>query len=124
MRLLGNIVWFLCAGLLSFIGWSLAGIILCLTVILIPFGLQCFKIAGFGLFPFGKSISPSSNVSSLIFNIIWILVIGWELAVIHLASAFLLCITIIGIPFALQSIKMAGISLFPFGITIYKRGIN
>ncbi|HHF7041947.1 TPA: YccF domain-containing protein [Streptococcus mutans] len=124
MRLLGNIVWFLCAGLLSFIGWSLAGIILCLTVILIPFGLQCFKIAGFGLFPFGKSISPSSNVSSLIFNIIWILAIGWELAVIHLASAFLLCITIIGIPFALQSIKMAGISLFPFGITIYKRGIN
>ncbi|WP_019803977.1 YccF domain-containing protein [Streptococcus mutans] len=118
MRLLGNIVWFLCAGLLSFIGWSLAGIILCLTVILIPFGLQCFKIAGFGLFPFGKSISPSSNVSSLIFNIIWILAIGWELAVIHLASAFLLCITIIGIPFALQSIKMAGISLFPFGITI------
>jgi len=124
MRLLGNIIWFLCAGLLSFIGWSLAGIILCLTVILIPFGLQCFKIAGFGLFPFGKSISPSSNVSSLIFNIIWILAIGWELAVIHLASAFLLCITIIGIPFALQSIKMAGISLFPFGITIYKRGIN
>ncbi|BAH88324.1 YccF domain-containing protein [Streptococcus mutans] len=120
MRLLGNIVWFLCAGLLSFIGWSLAGIILCLTVILIPFGLQCFKIAGFGLFPFGKSISPSSNVSSFIFNIIWILVIGWELAVIHLASAFLLCITIIGIPFALQSIKMAGISLFPFGITIIK----
>ncbi|MCB4998930.1 YccF domain-containing protein [Streptococcus mutans] len=120
MRLLGNIVWFLCAGLLSFIGWSLAGIILCLTVILIPFGLQCFKIAGFGLFPFGKSISPSSNISSLIFNIIWILVIGWELAVIHLASAFLLCITIIGIPFALQSIKMAGISLFPFGITIIK----
>lgn len=120
MRLLGNIVWFLCAGLLSFIGWSLAGIILCLTVILIPFGLQCFKIVGFGLFPFGKSISPSSNVSSLIFNIIWILAIGWELAVIHLASAFLLCITIIGIPFALQSIKMAGISLFPFGITIIK----
>ena len=120
MRLLGNIVWFLCAGLLSFIGWSLAGIILCLTVILIPFGLQCFKIAGFGLFPFGKSISPSSNVSSLIFNIIWILANGWELAVIHLASAFLLCITIIGIPFALQSIKMAGISLFPFGITIIK----
>lgn len=120
MRLLGNIVWFLCAGLLSFIGWSLAGIILCLTVILIPFGLQCFKIAGFGLFPFGKSISPSSNVSSLIFNIIWILAIGWELAVIHLASAFLLCITIIGIPFTLQSIKMAGISLFPFGITIIK----
>ena len=120
MRLLGNIVWFLCAGLLSFIGWSLAGIILCLTVILIPFGLQCFKIAGFGLFPFGKSISPSSNVSSLIFNIIWILAIGWELAVIHLASAFLLCITIIGIPFALQSIKMADNSLFPFGITIIK----
>lgn len=120
MRLLGNIVWFLCAGLLSFIGWSLAGIILCLTVILIPFGLQCFKIAGFGLFPFGKSISPSSNVSSLIFNIIWILAIGWELAVVHLASAFLLCTTIIGIPFALQSIKMAGISLFPFGITIIK----
>lgn len=120
MRLLGNIVWFLCTGLLSFIGWSLAGIILCLTVILIPFGLQCFKIAGFGLFPFGKSISPSSNVSSLIFNIIWILAIGRELAVIHLASAFLLCITIIGIPFALQSIKMAGISLFPFGITIIK----
>lgn len=122
MRLLGNIVWFLCAGLLSFIGWSLAGIILCLTVILIPFGLQCFKIAGFGLFPFGKSISPSSNVSSLIFNIIWILAIGWELAVIHLASAFLhyyyrnsLCITVY---------QDGWHQSFSFWYNDYKRGIN
>ncbi|MFC3931411.1 YccF domain-containing protein [Streptococcus dentapri] len=118
MRLLGNLIWFLCSGLWSGLAWYAIGILLCLTIIGIPFGLQCFKIGSFGFFPFGKTIVPSSRFSNLLFNLIWIFLFGWELALMHLVSSALLCLTIIGIPFALQSIKMAGISLLPFGVTI------
>ncbi|MGT2751088.1 YccF domain-containing protein [Streptococcus orisasini] len=118
MKVLGNIIWFFCSGLWAAIAWYIVGFLLCITVIGIPFGLQCFKIGSFGLFPFGKNLVFSSRFFSLFWNIIWILLFGWELAMLHLASAALLCITIIGIPFAIQSVKMAGISLFPFGIEI------
>ncbi|WP_273449606.1 YccF domain-containing protein [Streptococcus ferus] len=120
MKLLGNIIWFFASGLWAWIGWTLAGLVLCLTIVGIPFGLQCFKIGRFGLFPFGKQIEIGQGLGSLLLNIIWILLLGWELALMHLCSAFILCLTIIGIPFAMQSIKMAGISLFPFGATIYQ----
>lgn len=118
MRVLGNIIWFFCAGLWAALAWYAVGLLLCITVLGIPFGLQCFKIGSFGLFPFGKTIVFSNRFSSLLGNIIWILLVGWELALLHLASAAVLCITIIGIPFAVQSVKMAGISLFPFGVEI------
>ncbi len=118
MRLLGNLIWFFCSGLWAGLVWFVAGLVLCLTIIGIPFGIQCFKIASFGFFPFGKDVVPASSFSSLFFNILWIILIGWELALMHLVSAVLLCLTIIGIPFALQSIKLAAISLFPFGVSI------
>ncbi|OZV22997.1 YccF domain-containing protein [Streptococcus sobrinus] len=118
MRLLGNLIWFFCSGLWAGLAWFFVSLLLCLTIVGIPFGLQCFKIGSFGLFPFGKDIVPASNFSSLFFNIIWIIFFGWELAAMHLASAIVLCLTIVGIPFALQSIKLAGISLFPFGVTV------
>ena len=119
MKTLGNIIWFLFAGLWSWLSWTFVGLLLCITVIGIPFGIQCFKIGNFGLFPFGKRIEASTNIGSLFLNLIWILIFGWELALLHLFSAFLLAITIIGLPFAAQSVKMAGISLFPFGAKIH-----
>lgn len=120
MRTLGNIIWFMAAGFWSWLVWVSTGLLLCITVIGIPFGIQCFKIANFGLFPFGKVITPSNRVSSFLWNIIWILLFGWELFMIHIITAFILCITIIGIPFANQSFKLAMLSLFPFGVTIKK----
>ncbi|MEQ9764710.1 YccF domain-containing protein [Streptococcus sp. ZJ151] len=120
MSFIGNVIWFLFAGLWAFIIWTIIGILLCLTIVGIPFGLQCFKIASFGLFPFGKEVILSSRGTSLLLNLIWILLFGWELALLHLTSAFFLCITIIGIPFAKQCLKLTQISLFPFGITIIK----
>ena len=119
MKTLGNIIWFLFAGLWSWLSWTFVGLLLCITVVGIPFGLQCFKIGNFGLFPFGKRIEASTSIGSLLLNIFWILIFGWELALLHLFSALLLAITVIGLPFALQSVKLAGISLFPFGAKIH-----
>lgn len=121
MRSLGNLIWFVCSGFWAWIGWTVAGCLLCVTIVGIPFGIQCFKIARFGLFPFGKEIAPGSGAGSLLLNVIWIVVCGWELALMHLASALALCVTVVGIPFALQSVKLAVISLFPFGARIYER---
>ncbi|MGT2933362.1 YccF domain-containing protein [Streptococcus catagoni] len=115
MKILGNLIWFIFSGLWAWVSWSLVGLVFCITIIGFPIGLQCFKIANFGLFPFGKDIEISQSGSSLILNILWILFCGWELAALHLTSALLLCSTIIGIPFAVQSLKLAKISLFPFG---------
>lgn len=120
MKTLGNIVWFLLAGLWSWLAWSIAGFLLCLTIIGIPFGLQCFKIAQFGLFPFGREIDLSSatGCGSFLWNILWFLFFGWELALLHLTSAFFLCISIVGIPFAFPCLKLAVLSLMPFGARI------
>ncbi|EFR44755.1 YccF domain-containing protein [Streptococcus pseudoporcinus] len=118
MKFLGNIIWFICSGFWAWLSWSIVGLLLCITVLGLPLGLQCFKIANFGLFPFGKEIIIDQSATSIVFNIIWIILVGWSLAVLHLTSAFLLCISIIGIPFAIQSLKLARISLFPFGAKI------
>lgn len=120
MKIIGNIIWFLLAGFWSWLAWTFVGIILCITFVGIPFGLQCFKIANFGLFPFGKQIEVGAGLGSLLLNILWILFFGWELAIMHLTAALLLCISIIGIPFAFQSLKLSIISLFPFGAKIYQ----
>ncbi|MDY4762251.1 YccF domain-containing protein [Streptococcus thoraltensis] len=120
MSFIGNLIWFIFSGFWSFITWSMIGILLCITIVGIPLGLQCFKIASFGLFPFGKEVIISDKGTSLFLNIIWILLFGWELALLHLTFAFFLCLTIIGIPFARQCWKLVQISLFPFGITVIK----
>lgn len=120
MRILGNMIWFVFAGFWAWLAWTFIGVLLCLTIIGIPFGLQCFKIGNFGLFPFGKQIVTSTGIGSLLMNILWMLLFGWELALMHLVSAAVLCLTVIGIPFAVQCVKLAGISLFPFGVMIYQ----
>jgi len=120
MKLLGNIVWIIFGGLLSAIGWWLAGIIWCITIIGIPVGVQCFKFSKISLCPFGKEIVYDGGVGSLFLNIIWILVSGIELALGNLILGCLCCITIVGIPFGLKFFKIARLALLPFGSRIVK----
>ena len=118
MRLLGNIVFFVFGGFIIFLGYVLGGIVLCLTIIGIPMGFQCFKLAGGVLAPFGRevrSIRQPDSTLSVILNIIWIILPGIELAIMHLALAALFGITIIGIPIAKQHLKLLPLALLPFG---------
>lgn len=120
MNFIGNIIWLLFGGLIAGIAWFIAGLILCITIIGIPFGTQCFKIALFVLWPFGKEIELGNfGAGGLLLNIIWLIVFGWELAVAHLGIGLLFCLTIIGIPFGLQHFKFAKLGLIPFGARIY-----
>ena len=118
MNFIGNLIWLVFGGFFAAMGYIVGGFVLCLTIVGIPFGLQCFKLAGLVLWPFGKKIVPtrsSMGCLSLICNIIWLLCGGLYTAVIHLVFAALLCITIIGIPFARQHLKLMELSLMPFG---------
>jgi uncharacterized membrane protein YccF (DUF307 family) len=118
MSLLGNIIWLIFGGFLAGIGYIFGGILACLTIIGIPFGQQAIKLGIATMTPFGREIVPTPEAGStlnMILNIVWILVIGWGIAVTHLTSAAILAVTIIGIPFALQHIKLIPLALFPFG---------
>lgn len=120
MNFIGNIIWLIFGGILGAILWTLAGLILCITIIGIPFGIQCFKIALFVLWPFGRQIELGGfGVGGLLLNIIWIIFLGWELAVTHLVIGLIFCLTIIGIPFGLQHFKFAQLGLMPFGAEIH-----
>lgn len=122
MSLLGNILWILLGGGLPIaVGYISTGVALCLSVIGIPFGLQNIKIGIFTLLPFGKEATPLPEHSSnfyFILNIIWFLIAGLWIALTHLLFAFLCAITVIGIPFALQHMKLVRLSLAPFGMNI------
>jgi uncharacterized membrane protein YccF (DUF307 family) len=126
MNLLLNLLWiFLGGGIILFFEYVVSGLALCVTIIGIPFGLQCFKLAVFALAPFGSKAVESSDVGGcfpVLFNILWILLGGIWIALTHLVLALIFAITIIGIPFANQHIKMAGLALTPFGkhITSYR----
>ncbi len=118
MSLLGNLIWLIFGGLLVGLGYMIGGLLMCLTIIGIPFGLQSIKIGFATLTPFGKTIVEGDNANSplrLIFNLIWIVLFGWEIALAHLLHALILAITIIGIPFAQQHIKLIPLALMPFG---------
>ena len=118
MNFLGNILWFVLGGFIVSLYYFIVGVLFCITIIGIPFGLQLIKLAGFALWPFGHEIQPDTNDGgclSIIMNVIWILVGGVEIAMIHLTFGLFLCITIIGIPFGLQHFKMAYLALVPFG---------
>ena len=118
MNLLGNIIWLLFGGLFAVLGYFFGGILLCITIVGIPWGLQCFKLAGLVLMPFGKKVisdSTDSGCLSLLCNIIWILCGGLYTAIIHIVMGALLYITIIGIPWGRQHFKLVEISLAPFG---------
>ena len=118
MRTLGNILWFLFGGLIGGLAWTLAGCIWCITIIGIPFGLQCFKFASLAFFPFGKDVVYGGGGVSFLANIIWLIFFGWEMALGYLALGAGWCITIVGIPVGLQCFKMAKLSLMPFGADV------
>lgn len=118
MKFLGNILWFLLGGFIVSIYYFIVGLLFCITIIGIPFGLQLIKLAGFALWPFGHDIESDTNDGgclSIIMNVIWILVGGIEIAMLHLTLGVVLCVTIIGIPFGIQHFKMALLALIPFG---------
>ncbi len=132
LRLIGNILWFILGGFFMGLAWAFVGVIAFVSIIGIPWGRACFMIAGFTFWPFGREavnrevISGRGDIGTgpfgIIGNIIWLLVAGWWLALGHLLSAVLDFITIIGIPFGVQHVKLAGASLFPIGLTVVERG--
>ena len=124
MRTLLNVIWLLLCGIWLAIGYALAGIICCILIVTIPFGLASFRIAEFALWPFGRQLvkRPDAGVASTIGNIIWIVVAGWWLALAHIATAVALAITIIGIPLALANLKLVPVSLVPLGRVIVPVG--
>jgi uncharacterized membrane protein YccF (DUF307 family) len=118
VRVILNILWLVLAGIWLAIGYVVAGLLLCITIIGIPFGWQSFKLAGYALWPFGRTLVPSQTRHkglSVVANILWFILAGWWLALVHLLAGALLCLTIIGIPLGIASIKMAGAALVPFG---------
>lgn len=119
MSILGNILWIvLGGGIIIFFMYLFGGFLLCLTIVGIPFGWQCIKLSILALVPFGKEVTVKENaggVLAIIMNVIWILFGGFWIAITHLLLAILLAITVIGIPFAKQHIKLASLSLTPFG---------
>ena len=119
MKLIGNIIWFVFGGFLSAVFWFIAGLLICVTIVGIPFGVQCFKIAGFVLWPFKKNVIIGQfGALGLGGNILWLLIFGWELAFWHLVIGLIFYITIIGIPFGKQHIKFAQLAFVPFGAKI------
>ena len=118
MHVIGNILWFILGGFIIFLEYIISGLVLCITIIGIPFGLQCFKIGVASLFPFGKKVvvmPGTSGTLSLILNIVWIFIGGIWIALSHLILGMILCITLIGIPFGLQHFKLMALGFMPFG---------
>ncbi len=121
MRFLGNLLWVILGGLGSAISWCMAGILWCITIVGIPVGVQCFKLAGLSLLPFGKEVRYGGGAGKTILNVLWIIFSGWVLALEHALLGVLFCITIIGIPFGKQYFKLAKLALMPFGATVVKK---
>jgi uncharacterized membrane protein YccF (DUF307 family) len=121
VNLLLNLIWLLFGGFIVVFAYVLGAILMCITIIGIPFGIQCFKLAGLAVAPFGREVrekEPPSGALSVIMNIIWIILPGLELAVFHLVMALLFAITIIGLPLAAQHLKMTRLALIPFGFEV------
>ena len=117
MRTLLNLIWLVLAGFWLAVGYAIAGIICCVLIVTIPFGIAAFRIAGYTLWPFGRTIvdKPSAGAGALLGNLIWIIFAGWWLALGHLATGIALCLTIIGIPLGVANFKLIPISLVPLG---------
>jgi uncharacterized membrane protein YccF (DUF307 family) len=121
MSILGNIIWLIFGGFLAGLGYILGGLLLCLTVVGIPFGLQAIQLGIATMAPFGKEIKTNERAGgllSLVFDAIWLLVVGWEIAIAHLIGGVILAITIVGLPFAKQHFKLIPVALFPFNYAL------
>ena len=119
MSCLGNALWFVFGGVWQGLAWVLAGALWCITIVGVPIGRQCFKLAGLAFFPFGKDVRYGGGAPSLLANIIWIFISGIPLALAALVNGVLLCCTIVGIPFGMQCFKFAKLALMPFGAQVF-----
>ncbi|KAB1660069.1 YccF domain-containing protein [Pseudoclavibacter chungangensis] len=124
MRTLLNIIWLVLSGFWLFLGYALAGILLCIPIITIPWAIASFRIAGYALWPFGREVVAKRDAGAFSFigNVIWVLLAGWWLAIGHIASGIALCVTIVGIPLGIADFKMIPISLAPLGREIVPVG--
>lgn len=118
MGFLGNLIWLIFGGFFSAISWFFIGILWCFTIIGLPIGMQCFKMAKISLAPFGKKIELDGKSGSLILNVFWLIFGGVELAAAHAVWGLILCLTIVGCPFGKQFFKLAKLSLMPFGARV------
>lgn len=121
MKLIGNIIWLIFGGLITSIEYLISSLLLMITIIGIPFGLQTLKLAFLALWPFGSTVTDNGNSGGclcIIMNVLWIFLGGFWICLTHLGFGLLLCITIIGIPWGRQHFKMAALALTPFGKTI------
>jgi len=118
MSFLGNVIWLVFGGFVAGMGYILGGLATCLTIVGIPFGIQSIKLGVATLTPFGREIvvrPESGGFLEALFNILWAVLFGWEIAVAHLVHAAILALTIVGLPFASQHLKLIPLALFPFG---------
>jgi uncharacterized membrane protein YccF (DUF307 family) len=121
MSFIGNVIWLIFGGFLAGLGYILGGLVLCLTIVGIPFGLQSIRLGVATFTPFGKDVVEEENGSGflrMVFNVIWIVLFGWEIAVAHLVGGVILAITIVGLPFARQHFKLIPVALFPFSYAL------
>jgi uncharacterized membrane protein YccF (DUF307 family) len=117
MRTILNIIWLVLSGFWMFLGYMLAGVLLCIPIITIPWAIASFRVGVYALWPFGRTIvdKPSSGVGSFLGNVIWVILAGWWLAIGHIVTGVAMCVTIIGIPLGIASFKLVPISLMPLG---------
>ncbi len=123
MQLILNLLWLLIAGVELAIAYVVAGLVFMVTIVGIPFGVQAFKLAGYALWPFGRVVVKTRGASAFggIGNVAWIVLVGWWLALTHLVTGIVLCLTIIGIPLGIANFKMMELALMPFGRDIVDR---
>ena len=117
VRTVLNIIWFVFSGIWLWIAYTLAGILCCLLIVTIPWGIASFRMANYAVWPFGREVvhKPSAGVFSFLGNVIWVIAAGWWLALTHIMTGSLLCLTIIGIPMGIANFKLIPISLMPLG---------
>ncbi|MFE7843972.1 YccF domain-containing protein [Microbacterium sp. NPDC057407] len=117
MRTLLNIIWLVLSGFWMFLGYVAAGVVLCILILTIPWGIASFRIGLFALWPFGRTVvdKPRSGVGSFLGNVVWVILAGWWLAIGHILTGVAMCLTIIGIPLGIASFKLVPVSLMPLG---------
>ena len=117
MRTLLNIIWLVLAGFWLFLSYFAVGVVLCILIITIPWGIASFRVGLYSLWPFGRTVvsKPTAGVWSFLGNVIWVILAGWRLAIEHIVTGILLCLTIIGIPLGIANFKLVPVSLMPLG---------
>ncbi len=118
VNFLCNVIWFIFAGIWLTLAWALVGVLWCVTIVGIPIGVQCFKVARLALAPFGTEVEYGGHFGSLLLNVLWIVFGGLELCIVALVAGAVCCITIVGIPAGIQSFKFAKLTLMPFGSSV------